>query len=80
MQVKLTKIESTHNNVRTTEVVGELAFWPEVGDRIALLGDPLSPLADARVVITSPVQRIEGDLFYTLNSIYRLARADDVHQ
>lgn len=77
MKARLTKIVSSHNNLRTDEVVGELAFWPSTGERICMLGESLTDPDAHRSVITSPICKIEGDLFHTLNSVYRLERLDD---
>lgn len=79
LKVKLTKIESTHNNLRTNDMIGEMICLPEVGRGIVVLNDqPLDPtVGDHRKIETSPVTEIleKSDNMYkfkTLNSIYRL--------
>lgn len=76
MKVRLTKIESSHNNLRTDIVEGDLLYWPGVGESIIVTAKPLVE-GGMRLVRTSPVSKIEGDLFHTLNSVYRLERLDD---
>ena len=78
MKVKLTKIESTHSNLRTDTVEGMCTNLPEVGMSFVLWSEPLTTGHHYRQVATSPVQSVEvlsADVlrFKTLNSIYELA-------
>ncbi len=73
MKVKLTKIASTHNNLRTTEIQGTLAYPIEVGESIIIYSEALDGIPDhTRVLRTTPVLRIENTLYYTKNSTYRI--------
>jgi hypothetical protein len=76
MQVKLTRITSSHDNLRTTDVVGEASAPPTVGHRFVMTAAPLEA-GDIRIVDTSPVQSVEADgdfyTFRTLNSVYTLS-------
>jgi hypothetical protein len=73
-RVKLTKIESNHNNLRTNEVVGVTNKLPEVGMRFQMLAAPLQT-GHVRYVDTSPIQNIfkvddNTQTLHTMNSIY----------
>jgi len=76
MKGKLVKIKSTHNNVRTSEIVGEYNESPAVGQRFRMTAPPLDPTYYTRVVVTTPVQNSEtvGNVtrFTTENSTYEL--------
>jgi hypothetical protein len=72
IKAKLVKIESTHNNLRTNEIVGEFSYSPEVGHVFRFYSKPLDPDASIRVITTSSVQSINGQEFKTRNSTYRL--------
>lgn len=61
MKIKLVPVTTTHptSPLRTTEVVGEPSPWPPVlGQSLKVVGEPLDPEADIRVLKTSPVQAI----------------------
>ena len=77
MKVRLTRIESSHSNLRTDTVEGDLLYWPVVGESIIITAEPLVE-SGMRLVRTSSVCKIEGDLFHTRNSVYRLERLDEV--
>ncbi len=77
MNIKLVKIESTNNALRTKEVEGTTNELPKVGQRFELMGEPINNRYSMRHVSTSPVQSVgkkkEGKiLFKTLNSTYEL--------
>ena len=82
MKVKLLKLQSTHNNLRTNEIDGECIDLPEIGQSFILLGEALNPDAKVRAIRTTPVQELkkEGNVmtFKTLNSIYELFIKEDV--
>jgi hypothetical protein len=74
---KLIKLESTHSNLRTTEVEGIAPQIPQVGESFMLVGKALDPSAgNARLIHTTPVKEIidemaESFIFKTENSTYR---------
>lgn len=75
MRAKLTRIKSSHQNLRTDEVVGELLYLPEIGGPIRMAAEGLE--FGTRVIVTSPVIDIEqpDDSTYiceTANSIYHI--------
>ncbi len=70
--IRLKRVASSHNNLRTDELIGVLAFIPMVGECIHVVADPLDPMMSVRAVATSPVQRIEGAIYYTENSTYEI--------
>jgi hypothetical protein len=76
MRGKLFKVESTHNNIRTDEIVGDFMELPKIGYGFVMYAPPLDPEYVSRVLRTTPVKSIEpGDghiLFKTMNSTYRL--------
>lgn len=72
MRVRLTKVESTHNNLRTDVVEGECSHLPTIGLRFVMYSDPVEVFGNMRYVSTSPVQAITQDGFRTLNSTYKL--------
>jgi hypothetical protein len=76
MKVKLTKLSSTHQNLRTDTIEGNADLLPEVGQCFAMTAEPLDPRASFRWVRTTPIQSIEamGDTyrFTTENSTYQL--------
>lgn len=69
---KLIKISSTHNNVRTSEMLGVPAVPLELDKRFVINGEPLDKTKDIRTIITTPVITISGKDFWTKNSHYRL--------
>lgn len=75
-KVKLTKIESNHNNLRTNEIEGVSLDLPEVGKSFYLVGESLTEGMDARVVTTTEIKSLEKTdneyTFKTLNSTYKL--------
>lgn len=78
MKVKLTKIQSSHNKVRTDEVNGESDNLPEIGKRFVLLGEALVKAdGNMRIVYTTSVSELtnisdKSMEFKTQNSTYRL--------
>lgn len=76
MKVKLTRLSSTHENLRTTVVEGTSDALPEVGKPFKLIGEPLDPAASFRMVYTTPIQHLEvvGDVYRcrTENSLYEI--------
>lgn len=78
--VKLTKIESNHNNLRTDSIRGWCAELPVIGSSFAMMGPPLAT-GSVRLVRTSPVQTIEHTdnrlRFRTENSTYELEVLDE---
>jgi hypothetical protein len=76
---KLTKIESSPNNLRTSEVVGTIAGEPKVGNPLIMFASPITEGASGRLIRTTEIQSLEryGSIveFKTLNSTYRLERS-----
>lgn len=79
MRAKLTKITSTHDNLRTKDVEGEIDLIPTVGGRLFMVGAGID--FGSRVVVTSQITSIylidrseERDLYLieTQNSEYSL--------
>lgn len=69
MKIKLVRVESTNNSLRTDEVVGEIFLEPTVGYPLVLFGQPLGK-GDVRKVTTSPITELTENGFKTLNSTY----------
>lgn len=59
IKVILTKLESSHNNVRTPEIKGLLQCPPEIGKSLIVLSEPLDQTKDVRVIKTTPVESIK---------------------
>lgn len=72
--VRLTKIHSLHNNLRTDTIEGVTNNLPETGSSFIMFAEGLD--FGTRVITTSLVQNVEqiGNeyLFRTLNSAYKL--------
>lgn len=75
LSVKLVKIKSNHQNLRTDEVVGKTTHIPEVGEGFTMFAPPLEA-GSFRTVFTTEVQECRYDEvarkfnFKTLNSEY----------
>lgn len=73
---KLTKISSTHINLRTNEVIGEFELLPEFGESFQIIAEPLDATKDYREVTTTPIKTLtcydNVYRFSTLNSEYEL--------
>lgn len=77
MQVRLTKLNSTHNNLRTDVIEGECIYLPRTGYSFVMTSEPLNPNASFRQIATSNVQSIftlndKSMEFKTMNSTYLL--------
>lgn len=81
LNLRLTRISSNHNRLRTNEVVGWGEKIPEVGEPFTMTAPPLDPEAGFRYVTTSPVKSVApiknddavvGYLFNTENSTYQV--------
>lgn len=76
--VKLTKIHSNHQNLRTDEIEGTTEALPVVSKSFTMIGEALTPGASFRQIITTPVMSIEvldegsSMVFSTMNSQYGL--------
>ena len=77
-KVKLTKIKSSYDNLRTDEIEGETLELPEKGKSFQMFGPGL--VAGTRMVITTEIQFVEkmGNVyrFNTLNSTYQVEVLD----
>lgn len=84
IRVKLVRIQSNHQNLRTDEIDGKSFHIPEIGESFSIFSEPLEDKsASARVVVTTPVVTCSYDFgkrhfaFTTKNSIYRLDVTED---
>ena len=81
-KLKLTKLESNNENLRTEIVIGEsFEFPPSVGMNFTMVSDSLTVERDYRVITTSTVQGVRKTSknvceFCTMNSKYRLEKMD----
>ncbi len=75
-KVKLTKIESSHKNLRTDIVEGLTESMPVVDQDFVMFAEALEPGGTIRYIRTSPVKEVTEDRnglsFKTNNSSYRL--------
>lgn len=82
IQVQLSRLSSSHQNLRSSEIIGEIDRLPQVGKPLLLVGAPLDPEASVRLIETTPITEIrhhteEGSLeFWTRNSHYGLQILD----
>ena len=58
-EVKLTKLSTNENKVRTKEVVGVCAELPKVGKYFVMFAEALDKMYSARMVSTSRIKEIE---------------------
>jgi hypothetical protein len=81
LPVKLTQLASTHNNVRTTEIIGECYGIPVEGERFVMFSKPLDKTKNLRYLKTSPIQKVkkEGNRYFftTENSSYLAELSDE---
>ena len=77
-KVRLIKVRSTHNNIRTDFVEGETTALPVVGKAFLMFGKGL--VIGTRCIHTTPVKSVEqiGNtyMFTTENSTYKLEVLD----
>jgi hypothetical protein len=82
MNVKLTRIVSNHENLRTNSIVGKCIKTPRIHHRFLMTSEPLNKDKDIRFVLTSVVQKVhvKGNkyTFHTENSKYELEMLDDI--
>ena len=76
-KVRLTKIESNHNNLRTDTIEGCTAKLPQVREPFCMYAEPIDPDASVRFIKTTLVAEITSPVvgefeFKTKNSTYRL--------
>lgn len=71
-KVRMTRIESNHQNLRTNAVEGYLHTELKVGNPIVVTAKPLNQSFDVRAVTTTEIERIEGNRYFTRNSIYEI--------
>lgn len=76
-RVTLTKLESDHNNLRTSVIEGTCQAMPRVNESFRMLAEALEISAGVRIIVTSRVKKVtkkEGSyIFETQNSRYMLA-------
>lgn len=56
MLIKLIKVRSNHENLRTNAVIASLAHIPRLGESIVLLAESLTIEGAVRVIKTTPVK------------------------
>lgn len=80
MKVKLTKIESNHQNLRSKEIIGNAPFKPQIGNHFVMYAESLTPGLDMRQIVTTEITGVstEGKIttFSTQNSIYTVEDLD----
>lgn len=82
INVKLTKIESTHSKMRTSEMVGKTGSIPQVGFDIKVFGESLTDSLAFRAIHTTEIKEVTYDtktkifIFKTQNSTYQLEVLD----
>lgn len=80
IKCKLTKLESTNENLRTNEIIGETNKLPEVGFNFHIVSTPIDKSFSYRKVSTSEVQYVIKEenfyIFDTHNSKYKLETSD----
>jgi hypothetical protein len=74
--VKLTRLQSNHSRLRTSEVIGFCDEMPQVGKTFQMISEPLEQSKGFRLINTNPVTEINGDEFKTCNSTYRIEDLD----
>ena len=77
IRVRLTRLASENQNLRTPSVEGTTYQLPTIGCCMVVWGEPLDPQADIRMVKTSEIQAVyarqgQGQRFDTFNSQYLL--------
>jgi hypothetical protein len=81
MLVKLTKINSVNENLRTKDVLGDAPFMPELGRSFVVFSESLTEDNDYRQVTTSVVKSIKKIsttkiVINTMNSTYEIEFLD----
>lgn len=85
-KVKLIKLNSSHNNLRTPEIVGVCEELPIVGSMFSMTGDPLELDIEEgiRFILTTPIIISNYDevnkqyIFSTANSHYKLEVIEEI--
>lgn len=77
MKMRLTRLQSNHNNLRTDTIVGEAVGIPMVGSNFVMVADALVEGHDYRLVTTTLIKAVmqpEEKVyeFATANSSYRV--------
>lgn len=83
--VKLKKIESSHNNLKTSEILGWAPNLPKEGEKFFMYAKSLEIPDGTRYVRTTRIQKVQDILtgkvpeilFYTQNSTYALEIIDE---
>ena len=79
-KVKLTRVKSNHNNLRTDEMIGMTDRFPTKGKTVEVFGEGL--VFGMRLIHTTPVKEVEvidnEYLFHTKNSTYKLEVLKDL--
>ena len=74
MKVRLTKIQSNHTNLRTDVIEGECFNPPKLGRIFSMWSEGLEDKSAVRNITTTPVVEIDGEIFKTANSTYKIEK------
>ncbi len=82
MKVRLTKLLSTHSNLRTDVIEGRCDSLPKEGRDFFMTAPPLDPKAVVREIHTTKVKKVKWDImksaiFVTKNSTYQIDVLDE---
>lgn len=77
IQVRLTKLNSNHRELRTDVVNGVIKRWYDVGECFEMVAPPLDTDMEVRYIRTTPIKSIEvvdddTRILKTVNSTYKL--------
>ena len=72
MKVIVEQLKSSHDRLRTKSFEATLVGEPKVGEPLVFFSDPLDPGKCIRYITTSKVVSIEGNVYETENSTYKI--------
>ena len=77
MKAILRVIKSNNNRIRTSEVVGDLLYIPQVGTNLIMFAEPLEPAENkTRMVSTSLVT----ELFLLKQNLYSVSTRNTLYE
>ena len=77
MKVRLTRLSNKENALRTDVVEGKLRSPIKRGVPLCIVAPVLGPEEGARLIVTTPVQRVKGEEVWTRNTHYRIELLSD---
>lgn len=78
IKIKLTRIKSNHNNLRTDETTGHTHKLPDIGESLILFSEGITPNSMLpRYIHTTPILSIEGNIYKTRNSTYQIETIEE---